>query len=137
VLSAWRIVFVAALFIATEVSPGTAAAVGECTIPLTVSTPDHCIGGAAGEFVPLIFSTPDRCIGECGRQQGGIGQAGISKLGVSSTDKPDASTKTLTMPLPGALALFGSVLFGGIIVVRWRKRRDRSPVSIIPGAADE
>lgn len=132
-LSAWRIVFVAALFIAAGVSPGTAAAVGECTIPLSVSTPDHCIGRAAGEFVPSIFSTPDHCIGECGRQQSGIGEAGISKLGVSSTDKPDASTKTLTMPLPDALALFGSVLFGGIIVVRWRKRRDRGPVSIISG----
>jgi hypothetical protein len=135
VLSAWRIVFVAALFIAAEVSPGTAAAVGQCTMPLTFSTPDHCIGGAAGEFVPSIFSTPDHCIGGCGRQQSRIGQVGTSELGVSSTDRPDASTKTLTMPLPGAFALFGSVLFGGIIVVRWRKRRDRGPVSIISGGS--
>lgn len=135
-LSAWRIVFVAALFIAAGVSPGTAAAVGECTNPLTFSTPDHCIiGGAAGKFVPSIFSTPDHCIGECGRQQSGIGEVSISKLGVSNPDKPAASPKTLRMPLPGALALFGSVLFGGIIVVRWRKRRDRGPVSIISGGS--
>jgi hypothetical protein len=34
-------------------------------------------------------------------------------------------------PLPGAAALFGSVLFGGLGISTWRKRRSRGPASII------
>jgi hypothetical protein len=34
-------------------------------------------------------------------------------------------------PLPGAVVLFGSVLFGGLGMSQWRKRRARGPVSVI------
>jgi hypothetical protein len=34
-------------------------------------------------------------------------------------------------PLPGALVLFGTVLFGGLGVSKWRKRRDRGPISAL------
>ena len=116
-LMMWRIVFLAALLSSAGLVSGAAtampAAPGEVTIPSTFVTPDHCIG-------------------ECGRQQRGVGQADLSEFGVAaSNSKPAASTKTLTMPLPGAFALFGSVLFGGIGVAKWRKRRDRGPVSVI------
>lgn len=40
-------------------------------------------------------------------------------------------TSLAATPLPGAFALFGSVLFGGLGVSAWRKRRGRSVASII------
>lgn len=46
---------------------------------------------------------------------------------VAGNDVPGVSST----PLPGAFALFGSVLFGGLGVSRWRKRRARGPVSVI------
>jgi hypothetical protein len=47
------------------------------------------------------------------------------------TEKFTFNTVTTT-PLPGALALFGSVLFGGIGVSTWRKRRGgRRAISVL------
>jgi hypothetical protein len=40
-------------------------------------------------------------------------------------------TDPLPTPLPGALALFGSVLFGGLGISSLRKRRDRCSTSVI------
>jgi hypothetical protein len=42
-----------------------------------------------------------------------------------------AANGGINTPLPGAMALFGSVLFGGIGISQWRKRRQRGPVSVI------
>jgi hypothetical protein len=42
-----------------------------------------------------------------------------------------ANTGAVNTPLPGALALFGSVLVGGLGLTSWRKRRSRGPVSVI------
>ncbi len=114
---AWRIIFSAALLITAGVVSGAATA----------------MPAAPGEFtISSTFPVPDPCIGECGLVQRGVDRADLSEFGVAAShSKPAASTKTFTMPLPGAFALFGSVLFGGIGVAKWRKRRDRGPVSVI------
>ena len=36
-----------------------------------------------------------------------------------------------TTPLPGAFVLFGTVLFGGLGVSKWRKQRQRGPISVM------
>lgn len=116
-LMVWRIVFLAALLSSAGLVSGAATAMPAAPSESTISS---------------TFPVPDPCIGDCGRQQRGIGQADLSEFGVApSHSKATASTKTFTMPLPGAFALFGSVLFGGIGVAKWRKRRDRGPVSVI------
>ncbi len=114
---AWRISFSVVLLITAGVVSGAATAMPAAPSEPTISS---------------IFSVPNPCIGECGLMQREVGRATPSEFGVAaSNSKPAASTKTFTMPLPGAFALFGSVLFGGIGIAKWRKRRDRGPVSII------
>jgi hypothetical protein len=56
---------------------------------------------------------------------------------VFNYDNPaiDEISRLDPVPLPGAFAMFGTVLFGGLVVSSWRKRRGpRSAVSVLgPG----
>ena len=114
---AWRISFSVVLLMTAAVVSGAATAMPAAPSESTISS---------------TFPVLDPCIGECGLVQREVGQADLSEFGVAAShSKPAASTKTFTMPLPGAFALFGSVLFGGIGIAKWRKRRDRGPVSVI------
>jgi hypothetical protein len=58
----------------------------------------------------------------------------VSSLFAIDTQTTTGATGTAgtgAVPLPGALALFGTVLAGGLGVSGWRKRRQRGPVSVM------
>lgn len=84
-------------------------------------------GGNGGFFAAidvynLINTTSSTCRADGGTYNSDKGTCALT----------GAVGTSLATPLPGALALFGSVLFGGLGVSSWRKRRrGRSTVSVL------
>lgn len=82
-------------------------------------------GGNGGFFASVdIYNLITTSADTCERDNGNYTDGKCAITGAVGT--------SLATPLPGALALFGSVLFGGLGVSSWRKRRrGRSTVSVL------
>jgi hypothetical protein len=93
--------------------------------------------GAGGEQPsPLSFDISGSGVTEASFLTDGTGAIaffGVDVINTASgrTGPIAANTLVSSTPLPGAAVLFGSVLFGGLGVSGWRKRRARGAVSVI------
>ena len=123
----------------TNVSGGIMAdGTGTFTAEVLCTVASDCNGGSANTMTSLTFVVTNATVAalETANANGNIfvsdllcGAAQTQCTGL--TGPVDVDMRPSTVPLPGAAMLFGSVLFGGLGVSRWRKRRARGPVSVI------
>lgn len=105
----------------------------QCTIlgqpgPAGYSNANGSIAGN-GPHNPFFFETGNFDILAAGVTASTVVTGVTFSFGTTpGVDVPGVPSST---PLPGAFGLFGSVLFGGLGVSRWRKRRARGPVSVM------